>query len=200
MKLSSANLIASGQRELRAIGEKCDPACFVWYGCGNSKPDGICAGFLLLDGETKRHLHKLLSENDGKYVANCVRMLQSGSNEETKKILVEEVLRFIPPKESEPRATGFTAMCEAARPARTSETVQPELQTPFGFLRMLDSNYQAHVAGESDETHSHTPCGFGEMLEAAFSHGNPKTPDKTPHVVRRGLGFAAMLEAASRGT
>lgn len=97
--------------------------------------------------------------------------------------------------------TGFAAMLNAVRPARaTIEKPQPEPQTHFGFLRMLDSDYQAHVASGSDEKHSRIPCGFREMLEAAFPHGNPATPDDKPRVARRGLGFAAMLEGASKGT
>jgi len=94
---------------------------------------------------------------------------------------------------------GFRAMLEAARPARTSKTAQPEPQIHFGFLRMLDSKYQAHVAGESVETHDRIPCGFGEMIAAAFPHGNPTTPYAKPHV-RRGMGFANMLEGAAKGT
>jgi hypothetical protein len=141
LKKSSANLIALGQRELRAMGEKCDPSCFVWYGCANSKPDGECVGFVLLNGETKRHLHKLLSEDDGKYVANCMRMLQNGSQSEDKESLVKEVLRYIPHQEPETRATGFMAMLEAALPSNPTATAEPEPETreTSGFFRMLEA-------------------------------------------------------------
>lgn len=242
MKKSSANLIALGQRELRAMGDKCDPACFVWYGCANSKPDGICAGFDLLDGETRRHLHKLLSEDDGKYVVNCVRMLQNGSNEEG---LVQEVLRCLPELHQETqRREGFSYMAKCAlgvSDASDQDHAEPERQPTSEFTRMLEAargkGEQPHTVIErviqtnpediipreggvvtmferviarrtNDEPEPietrdlstyRVPYGFSEMIEAAFPHGNRTTPEDKPHVVR-GMGFAAMLEGARRGT
>ena len=161
-------------------------------------PSGTCRGFALLNHQTRRHLNRILNEDDNKYIESCVKTIQRGCDAETEEGLVREVLRYISHEEPQ-RQTGFLAMCEATRPARTSETVQPELQIRLGFLRMLDPNYQAHVANGSEETHSRIPCGFREMIEAAFPHGNRTTPDDKPHVVR-GMGFAAMLEGARRGT
>jgi hypothetical protein len=93
--------------------------------------------------------------------------------------------------------TQFERVCSS----RTTEALQPEPQISFGFLRQLDSNYQAHVADRSEEPHGRIPCGFSEMMEAAFPNGenrNLATEHEKPHV--RGMGFAAMLDGARRGT
>jgi len=99
MKLHSANLLKEGKREIRSIGDVCDAACFVWYGCRNSKPNGICEGFVLMDGETRRHLNKILNEDDGKYIESCMNTVQRGCNTETQEGLVKEILRYIPHEE-----------------------------------------------------------------------------------------------------
>lgn len=188
MKLSSANLIALGQRELRAKGEKCDPACFVWYGCGNSKPDGLCEGFILLDGETKRHLHKLLSEEDEKYVTNCVRMLQSGSNEEA---LVQEVLRYVPEAERQPKEMGFTAMLTAARSSNpTSQHTEPaEPCSRSGFIRMLEAS--------SKNTSSEDAV---QRALAEIEQDEAKYRRQSSELTRRGMGFGNMFKASQTGT
>jgi len=97
-----------------------------------------------------------------------------------------------------PRNGAVMTMLERVCASRTSD--EPEPQTRLGFLRMLDTTYQQHVENGSVETHDRIPCGFGEMIAAAFPHGNPTTPHDRPHVVRRGMGFANMLDGASRGT
>jgi len=96
-----------------------------------------------------------------------------------------------------PRNGVFT-MLERACACKPSNELEPP--TRLGFLRMLDRHYQEHVKNGSNETHNRIPIGFTEMLEAAFPHENSTKPDYKQRVVRRGMGFAAMLEAASRGT
>jgi len=268
MKLTSANLLREGRRELRSLGDDCDDACLPAYCCANFELHGSCRGFKLLNGENRKKLNAMLTDDDVLYVESCMRMIQNGHNED---VLVPEVLRYLKRPEGHPRESGFLGMIEASRGVPTTPTPkqtepelrsssgfirmleessknassertqkeatdevkyattietnheniipreggivtqlervcarrtrdEPEPQTRLGFLRMLDTTYQQHVENGSVETHDRIPFGFGEMLEAAFPHGNSTTPDNKPRVVRRGLGFAAMLEGASKGT
>lgn len=178
MNKSSANLIALGRRELRAIGEKCDPACFTWYACANSKPDGLCDGFILLDGESKRHLHKLLSEDDGKYIQSCMNIVQRECNDETKETLVSEVLRCLPEAEPEPRPTGFTAMRNAAfhvNPSTSESEPETEERATSGFSAMLRASangkktddrlaIERHHPEPSEIIQRHMPTDFEYQL------------------------------------
>lgn len=139
MKFTSANILREGKSEIRAIGDVCDPVCFTWYGCAHSKPNGVCEGFVLMNGETRKHLNKILNEDDAIYVQNCVNRIQNGSNEEG---LVSEVLRYLPPQEPE-RKEGFLAMLEASHPNNpTRETIQPEPEerASSGFSAMLSAS------------------------------------------------------------
>jgi len=99
MKQRSANIILAGTREIRAINDPCDPACFTWYACANSKPNGKCEGFILMNGETRKHLNKILNDGDAHYIEDCVRMVQNKRTPEEQEYFVQEVLRFIPPRE-----------------------------------------------------------------------------------------------------
>jgi len=109
MKLSSAELLLKGKHEIRAINDPCDPSCFVWFACANSKPNGICKGFVLLDGESRNLINKNLTDDDEVYVSNCMRMIQDECSEETEKVLVPEVLRFLSPETEYPETC--TASC-----------------------------------------------------------------------------------------
>jgi len=109
MKLSSAELLLKGKHEIRAINDPCDPSCFVWFACANSKPNGICKGFVLLDGESRKLINKNLTDDDEVYVSNCMRMIQDECSEETEKVLVPEVLRFLSPETEYPETC--TASC-----------------------------------------------------------------------------------------
>lgn len=138
MKLRSAQILEKGKREIRAIGDNCDPSCFTWFACANSKNDSVCKGFVLLNGETRKLINKNLTENDAIYVENCMRIIQNGSSEETKEQLVQEVLRYLPPQTS-PRQEGFLNMLESAY--HTSEKQEePESQPTSEFRRMLDAS------------------------------------------------------------
>jgi len=99
MKLRSGKILQEGKREIRAINDPCDASCFMWFACGNSKPNGICKGFILLNGETRKIINKNLNENDALYVEDCVRMVQNKRTPEEQEYFVQEVLRFIPPPE-----------------------------------------------------------------------------------------------------
>ena len=83
------------------------------------------------------------------------------------------------------------------------EDLEPQTQrSTTGFMGMLDPAYQHHISRESSETHKLIPCGFLEMLESAFPNGktgNLTTEHEKP-CIQRGMGFAAMLEGARRGT
>jgi len=141
MKLSSANILRSGKREIRAIGDVCDLACFVGFSCSNSVPDGVCKGFSLMNHQTRTHLNKMLNADDNKYIENCVNTIQRGCDEETRESLVSEVLRYLPPKEPE-RKEGFIGMVEASRRfsnTPTEETEPIERAHDTGFLGMLDA-------------------------------------------------------------
>lgn len=171
MKKSSANLIALGQRELRAMGEKCDPACFVWYGCGNSKPDGVCAGFLLLDGETKRHLNKLLSADDEKYVSNCMRMLQNGSKDEG---LVKEVLRYIEPQPKErPSGVSYMAKCALGSPDEPIQEPTEPQPPSTEFRRMLTASTKG-TKGEGTPTRTSVASIIQRANDFDFEHQLPQ--------------------------
>ena len=109
MRLKSAELLSKGKHEIRAINDSCDPSCFVWFACANSKPNGICKGFVLLDGESRNLINKNLTDDDEVYVSNCMRMIQDECSEETEKVLVPEVLRFLSPETEYPETC--TASC-----------------------------------------------------------------------------------------
>jgi len=100
--------------------------------------------------------------------------------------------------------TGFAAMLNAARPARaTIEKPQPETRGAYGFRAMLTAASSGGVMSRTIETRDlsthRVPYGFSEMLESAFPNRPPVTLDDKPRA-RRGMGFRAMLEGASRGT
>ena len=113
MKLSSAELLSKGKHEIRAINDSCDPSCFTWFACANSVPSGTCRGFVLLDGESRKLINKNLSEDDEVYISNCMRMVQNGCCEETKDVLIPEVLRFLSPE------TEYPEICSASCIHRT---------------------------------------------------------------------------------
>jgi hypothetical protein len=154
---------------------------------------------------TPEHIEPELRSSSG-----FIRMLEASSKNASSEDAIQRALDEIEQDEakyiqsSAPRRrtneSGFMAMCEVARGARTNETAQPEPQTHSGFLRMLDSDYQVYVTRGSEGTHDRIPYGFSEMLEAAFPHGNPIASHDKPHAVRRGMGFGAMLEGARSGT
>jgi hypothetical protein len=212
MKLGSANLLKAGKRELRSLGDDCDDACFPAYCCGNFELHGICRGFKLLNGENRKKLNAMLTDDDVLYIESCMRMIQNGHNED---VLVPEVLRYLKRPEDPPRENGFTAMLTAARSSNpTPQYTEPETEerATSGFQAMILASCRgkreqplAVVTRQleytfPDETHSRTPYGFSEMLDSAFPHGNRMTPEDRPHVFRRSMGFASMLEGARRGT
>jgi hypothetical protein len=145
MKLRSGKILQEGKREIRAIGDSCDPSCFTWFACGNSKPNGICKGFVLLDGETRKLINRNLTENDALYIENCMRIIQNGNSEEPKEQLVQEVLRYIPPPKQQP--SGFIAMLESAHPTTEKQELE-EPHTNSEFQRMLDAS------GKNSEPHT----------------------------------------------
>jgi hypothetical protein len=65
-----------------------------------------------MNGQTRKHLDKILNEDDAIYVQNAARMAQGECNEETRSALVQEVLRFIPHEPQ--RREGFLGMLEAS--------------------------------------------------------------------------------------
>lgn len=138
-----------GKREIRALNDPCDASCAVWFACANSKPDGVCNGFALMNGETRKHLNRILNDDDAIYVQKCAHMAQSECPEETREAMVQEVLRYIPPKE--PQRQGFLAMLEASRPSNPSapQEPQPEERASSGFSAML----RASAKGEQTEDH-----------------------------------------------
>ena len=142
MKLKSAELLSKGKHEIRAIGDSCDPSCFTWFACANSVPSGTCRGFVLLDGESRKLINKNLSEDDEVYISNCMRMVQNGCCEETKDVLIPEVLRFLSPETEYPeicsascihrtcpyyRTENFGKTCKQRTPPTNEELKEPKL-------------------------------------------------------------------------
>jgi hypothetical protein len=110
----------------------------------------------LLDGETKRHLHELLSEDNGKYIANCMHTIQRGCDAGTREELVKEVLRYLPPKE--PQREGFVNMlnCALGVPnAPIQEHTEPESHPNSAFTRMLEESGKGSI--EREEAHTAIP-------------------------------------------
>jgi len=171
MKLRSAHILQEGKREIRAIGDSCDPSCFTWFACGNSKPNGICKGFILLDGETRKIINENLSENDVIYVENCMRIIQNGSSEETKEQLIQEVLRYIPPPPTRHKE-GFLGMLEASR-GTVERSAEEEKQEPSNseFQRML-----------SESGKNNQPAIERQIIPIEFASQFPDLcdPDKCP--------------------
>jgi hypothetical protein len=132
----SANILSEGKREIRAIGDRCDPSCFVWFACANSKPNDVCKGFVLLDGETRKLINRNLNADDVIYVENCMRMIQNGNSEEE---LVQEVLRYIPPPPTQHRE-GFLAMVEASRGTVERKEEKHGEEPNSEFQRMLSAS------------------------------------------------------------
>jgi hypothetical protein len=117
----SANILSEGKREIRAINDVCDPSCFVWFACANSKPNDVCKGFILLDGESRKLINRNLTEDDAIYVGNCVRTIQRGCEPETKETLVPEILRFLSPE--------YPAICSKECPyVQCSSWGTPEME------------------------------------------------------------------------
>jgi len=201
MKLGSANLLKAGKRELRSLGDDCDDACFPAYCCGNFELHGICRGFKLLNGENRKKLNAMLTDDDVLYIESCMRMIQNGHNED---VLVPEVLRYLKRPEDRPRESGFLGMIEASRGVPTTPTpkqTEPEMRGGWGFRAMLTGASRGNATGYSIETRDPKPipCGFAAMLESMFPTKPRETSDERPYI-RRGMGFANMLNDAARGT
>ena len=195
MKLSDANILKTGKRQIRAMGDDCNPLCFVWYGCANSKPDGTCQGFVLLDGETRRHLDKVLNEDDALYVGNCVKELQNGTAPETEERLIAEVLRYLSRSETQPRQSGLRAMLEAAHPSNPStETAQPEPEerASLGFSAMLRASSKGEKAKVVERQNQSSPV-IQQPTPIDFEYQLPKICDDTCFIRRHCGAYPAQL-------
>ena len=110
MKMSSAKLLLKGTAEVRSVGEPCDPACFVWYSCRNSVPNGVCKGYDMMNG-TK--IQKIIRERnienikaiDLEYAENCVKTAQRIHNPEIQEQMAVEVYRYLKPPHLTPSTT-----------------------------------------------------------------------------------------------
>jgi hypothetical protein len=187
MKQSSANVLRDGKREIRAIGDVCDASCFTWYACAHSKPNGVCEGFVLMNGETRKHLNRILNEDDAIYVQNCARMAQSECPEETREVMVQEVLRYIPPKEPE-HQEGFANMVECAfgnqngQPKNTEseptltraidESQFPALCNPM----LCPPNYSRHCEANTP-AHFGQPCIYRTPTNEELKHSETRAID-----------------------
>ena len=203
MKLGSANLLKAGKRELRSLGDDCDDACFPAYCCGNFELHGICRGFKLLNGENRKKLNAMLTDDDVLYIESCMRMIQNGHNED---VLVPEVLRYLKRPEDHSRESGFTAMLAAARSSNpTSQHTEPtEPRSMSGFLRMLEESSKKVSIEEAVQRALHEieadekkyrpirrEMGFGAMLEAVRPAKTTETLQSDPQTR---LGFLRMLD------
>jgi len=201
MKLGSANLLRAGKRELKSLGDDCDDACFPAYCCANFELRGICRGFKLLNGDNRKKLNAMLTDNDVLYIESCMRMIQNGHNEAA---LVPEVLRYLKRPEDHSRESGFTAMLTAARSSiPTSEyTELAEPHSNSGFLRMLEESSKnatdENVQVERVIQNIPRQAGFAAMLDCARSARSVSNPKPKPEVRGR-YGFRGMLDGASRG-
>lgn len=122
MNRTSANLLLKGKAEIRSIGDPCDASCAMWFACQNSTPNGICKGFVLLDGKSKDILRKNMREDDLIYLGNCTRTIQNGCTPRTKEALTQEVYRYLKPindilrKKQERMPNGFRATLDVLAP------------------------------------------------------------------------------------
>jgi hypothetical protein len=92
-----------------------------------------------MNHQTRKHLNRILNEDDNKYIENCVTTIQRGCDAETEEGLVKEILRYVPHQEPQPKS-GFLAMLEATHPSNPStETAQLETEecASSGFSAML---------------------------------------------------------------
>jgi len=150
MQRRSANILLEGKREIRAINDPCDPSCFMWFACANSKPNDVCKGFVLLNGDRRKLINNNLTENDVIYVENCMRIIQNGNSEEPKERLVQEVLRYIPPQPTQ-HQEGFLGMLEAST-GMIERNTEEEKQEPSasGFQKIF-------IASRKNTEQPHTP-------------------------------------------
>jgi hypothetical protein len=151
MRLKSANILLEGKREIRSIGDPCDPACHLWTFCSNSLPNGTCEGFIILNGDSRRLINQNLKQDDLIYVQNCAKIAQSECDEETRSVMVNEILRYIPQRQSLRLTSGFRSMLDAAFPDK-STTPQPtphfERRGKAGFMSMLEGSRERQMLGE----------------------------------------------------
>jgi len=108
-----------------------------------------------MNHQTRTHLNRMLNEDDNKYIENCVNTIQRGCDEETRESLVSEVLRYLPPKESE-RKEGFSAMLEASRGVQDNPTATAESEEVTHpnseFIRMLEASGKGSTTREQPRT------------------------------------------------
>jgi hypothetical protein len=149
MNRKSANLLLAGKAEIRSIGEPCDPSCALWFCCANSTPNGVCKGFLLLDGRSKELLRQNILEDDLIYLGNCARMIQNGTTPKNEQALTKEVYRYLKPineilrAEQKGMPLGFRGMLNAIIERSSEPEFHAKLltqqQTPaFGFFKYKD--------------------------------------------------------------
>lgn len=229
MDRRSAEILSKGKAEIRAIGEPCDPSCAMWFCCENSVPNGICKGFVLLNGESRKLLRRNMQEDDLLYLEDCVGAVQNGCAPDVKRSLTGEVFRCLKPisdiLEEEPiERLGFRGMLDHV----SKETDTPSPSQPIirgfgrGFRGMLDEMSEGKkrsIAGVMPQAgidecnfdcNYHQYCTHFENLALCkgfklvgtadvFGHENLTTTPK-PSVRGFSDGFIGMLEDASRGT
>lgn len=213
MNRRSAEILSKGKAEIRAIGESCDPSCFMWFCCANSVPDGICKGFSILDGESKKLLQRNMREDDLLYLEDCVGAVQNGCSPEAKRSLTKEVYRCLKPVSDvlrkEPiERRGFRGMLDMVSPSTSEQSTSKVVIRGFGrgFSGMLDELSrgkkrsiaglvpQAGIDKCSFDCNYHQYCANFEngklckgikLIETqAFGHENPTN---TPKPITRDL-------------
>jgi hypothetical protein len=131
-------------------------------------------------------LHKKLQPNNREYLKNVSRMVKEHPASNVCANILRDAKHVVETtkerQSSEPtrRGMGFSAMVEAARRG-TFEEFNPQPET-------YDRDSERPI-----------PSGFRAMLDSISPNKTRETLEERPHV-RRGMGFAAMLEGARRGT
>lgn len=166
-------------------------------------------------------LRENLQANNREYLKNISRMVKKQSSSDVCTNLLRDAKQVVQTtkgrQSSEPtrRGTGFGNMLEGARSGTEGdeesqpETRQsgfqkpePEIRGGWGFRAMLDGASRGNATGESVETRDDAkpiPCGLAAMLEAISPTEPRDTLNEKSHI-KRGMGFAAMLEGARSGT
>ncbi len=213
MDKRSAAILLKGKGEIRAIGEPCDPSCFMWFCCSNSVPDGFCKGFSLLDGESRKLLRRNLQEDDLLYLEDCVGAVQNGCRSDVKRSLTSEVYRCLKPisdilREEEPiERLGFRGMLDSAFPTAPESTPKAVIRGfGRGFVGMLDELNRdkpeirsfvepARKNSENPTTTIHHVFGFLDMLDDC-NRKYEEEAEKAKAVIRN-VGFRGVLDSIS---
>jgi len=166
-------------------------------------------------------LREKLDTDNREYLKNVSRMVKEDASSDVSSALLKDAKNVVKMAKGKDQTTvrgmGFANMLEASRSSshskRHEDNVQRDLDdressTPIrrgmGFANMLEASRRGTLGIQENfkrdlDSVRPIPSGFRAMLETMFPNRTPEALHKKPRVLR-GMGFAAMLEGASRGT